>query len=295
MLWDLTSIIDPSRIVVPKPDSDVFQAAGAVEFTASVIINCPLPPYPVLLKYLDNSVTVWCADGGANSLRSTLGDKLLLEFIQGRAGGTTKRHCLDQVSAISIVGDLDSITDDTLSYFSKYSHRTSGATATVSIVKIDDQNTTDLCKVFQQMTPSLLSTVTPSSGGCILIIGSVSLFPKGRIDQFFSALNTMYSTQMQFGESYRIVSIGEQSIMLVLLPNIKHTIQLPASHIKKHCGLIPVFSCPVESITTDGLVWDMDNHRMEFGKLISTCNIIKKDVVTVRSSDPVLFTLSLNE
>ena len=59
------------------------------------------------------------------------------------------------------------------------------------------------------------------------------------------------------------------------------------------CGLIPI-GCRVDSIKTSGLKWDLDgNMPLEFGGLVSSSNRIMEPVLTVESSQPVVFTAEI--
>jgi len=56
------------------------------------------------------------------------------------------------------------------------------------------------------------------------------------------------------------------------------------------CGIIPLGS-KCESITTTGLKWNLDNHPLNFGDLISTSNVTANDIVELSVSHAVLWTI----
>jgi len=59
------------------------------------------------------------------------------------------------------------------------------------------------------------------------------------------------------------------------------------------CGLIPL-GCRCESITTSGLMWDLDGTTpLVFGGLVSSSNRIMEPVVKVSSSHPIIFTAEI--
>ena len=59
------------------------------------------------------------------------------------------------------------------------------------------------------------------------------------------------------------------------------------------CGLIPL-GCRCESITTSGLMWDLDGTTpLVFGGLVSSSNRIMEPIVKVSSSHPIIFTAEI--
>ena len=45
-----------------------------------------------------------------------------------------------------------------------------------------------------------------------------------------------------------------------------------------HCGLVPV-GAPADKVSTAGLKWNLDMQCMQYGGLISTCNLFADDVL----------------
>jgi len=61
------------------------------------------------------------------------------------------------------------------------------------------------------------------------------------------------------------------------------------------CGLIPI-GCKSNRVKTKGLKWDLDGSSastLEFGGLVSSSNRAMEDVVTVYTSDPLVFTAEI--
>lgn len=76
-----------------------------------------------------------------------------------------------------------------------------------------------------------------------------------------------------------------------------HCIQLGnLSSVVRYCSLVPVGS-PCISITTTGLRWNLTEDKLAFGHLVSTSNEIDRDnkegIVTVKNSDPILWSLEM--
>jgi thiamine pyrophosphokinase len=60
------------------------------------------------------------------------------------------------------------------------------------------------------------------------------------------------------------------------------------------CGLIPLGG-PVVKISTKGLRWNLNEARLEFGRLISTSNCLEAKEIIIDSSDPFLWTTALHK
>ena len=58
------------------------------------------------------------------------------------------------------------------------------------------------------------------------------------------------------------------------------------------CGLVPIFG-RCETVTTSGLKWNLDGDTSEFGGLVSTSNRVMDEVVSVKSSQPLIFTAEI--
>ncbi|KAK6742970.1 hypothetical protein RB195_010315 [Necator americanus] len=58
------------------------------------------------------------------------------------------------------------------------------------------------------------------------------------------------------------------------------------------CGVVP-FSQKQTIVTMEGFRWNLKGAKMSFGGLISTSNIVEKDVVRVKTSAPLIFTMEL--
>ena len=200
-----------------------------------------------------------CADGGANRLYDLFGNDV--EFLP------------DQIK-----GDLDSIKPSVSEFYKSHG---------VKVLLDEAQDSNDLDKCMQ----SVLELCSPA--GClatnVLIIGAYG----GRFDQEMAAIQALFKWDTYF---HRIVLLGRPSISFLLSPG-SHRIE-PLEMEKQpgnYCGLIPL-NGPCRRITTTGLGWDLNNHELAFGNLISTSNFIKPDVDTVEidTSDYVLWTSSFD-
>lgn len=167
---------------------------------------------------------------------------------------------------------------------------------------------------------------TPEDQLDILVLGGLG----GRVDQAFSQIHHLYTcSRLSPREADRpegnIYLVSEESISFVLNEG-QHRILTPGGsklgpeaskgacnghehsdvsknngingascdgeeYLSENVGIIPVAGPGV--ITTSGFEWDVRDWKTEIGGQLSTSNHIRKDVVTVEASVPVLFTAEL--
>jgi thiamine pyrophosphokinase len=257
ILWPIAEIIG-SAVSRYSSISAVSSVLGVC-----IVLNAPLVSFDVMAHLFSNFRLRICADGGANAVLDTF------------------RSIADPLSTFPfiphlVVGDLDSIRDDVRSFFSDRG---------VEIRQVSDQSNTDLDKALLVAE----ATVGGSSPQFTAIVGSIGSH-EGRIDQFFAVIQSMY--MYRHSKQLRLVQVGNESILIVLTEGV-HQVEMPASAIGKHCGLVPVFG-RVERVVTSGLEWNLsqDLGPLAFGGLVSTNNIIRDAVVHVETSHPLLFTIT---
>jgi len=140
-------------------------------------------------------------------------------------------------------------------------------------VRLDDQDENDLDK-----SVSFLKTCIDMESGqsapsvhesTLLVLGAYG----GRLDQQMAALSSLVRWQGVFD---RVVLLGEGNCSYLLEPGYRHLIRLIDDEALVEgltCGLIPI-NGPVDGITTEGLVWNLRNERLELGVRISSSNSI---------------------
>lgn len=234
--------------------------ASVILLTASIILNVPTLQQDILESILAKSNLKICADGGSNVLYDAR--PLFSE-------NDSVRDILPDV----IIGDLDSIRDDVRAFYES---------SNVEIVLVEDQDSTDLDKALAYAAGKVTET------SLVAVIGTIGAH-EGRIDQLFAVINSMYKYRNSL---LRLIQIGKESVVMVL-PEGKHLIEIPPTAVNRHCGLVPLFG-PVRELTTSGLEWNVDPSMgpLSFGSFVSTNNIIRAKTIEVKSSDPVLFTMT---
>ncbi|KAJ7546675.1 hypothetical protein O6H91_08G050200 [Diphasiastrum complanatum] len=229
-----------------------------------IIVNCRLPDFTASL-WTKARLHV-CADGGANRLYHELP-----KLFQSEDASTVRERFIPD----AIIGDLDSIDPDVREFYT--------CKGTTVLDKSDDQDTTDLhkCVAFiESSTPDLRSPNLK-----LIVVGALG----GRFDHELANINVLYSFP-----SLRIVLLSDSTMLLLLPRGFRHEIKVNSSIEGPHCGLIPV-GAPSETTTTTGLKWNLDRTAMAFGSLISTCNLVQSQIVTVCSDADLLWTITIHE
>eukprot|EP00599_Poterioochromonas_sp_BG-1_P007078 CAMPEP_0173144330 /NCGR_PEP_ID=MMETSP1105-20130129/7165_1 /TAXON_ID=2985 /ORGANISM="Ochromonas sp., Strain BG-1" /LENGTH=255 /DNA_ID=CAMNT_0014057983 /DNA_START=36 /DNA_END=800 /DNA_ORIENTATION=+ len=231
-----------------------------------IVLNSPCVASDLIRRLWRNCIIKICADGGANRLFSALSDQEKDQFIPN-----------------FITGDLDSLQSHVRDYYSSLN---------VPIIQDPDQDSHDLDKSLKLLKESISSDQVAMTSKVVVIGGT-----GGRIDQQIAVFNTLYSWSNSF---QKILIVDDESIAYLLQSNVEHKIspiRQEDIYQGRYCGLLPLGN-PVRSIRTTGLVWNLNNEPLEFGKRISTSNSIANSdnnevdstFVTIYSTDPILWT-----
>ncbi|KAF0690430.1 Aste57867_18162 [Aphanomyces stellatus] len=204
-----------------------------------------------------------CADGGANKL---------FDYIHKEK---VPKNFVPQY----IKGDLDSIRPDVAAYFQQH-----GA----QVIKDPDQDSNDLDKCLSLLR-NLQSDLDVDASGApvklnVLVVGAMG----GRFDQEMQNINALFQWSSIFE---RMTLVSDSTSATLLVPG-KHTIRPNFSIEGRTCGLIPIGG-PCESLTTDGLKWNLSNDSTSFGGLVSTSNHVLGSEIQVETSDPLVWTTEL--
>ena len=183
-----------------------------------------------------------------------------------------------------IIGDLDSLQDDTRTYYSSLS-------PPAQIIRIDDDNHTDFAKAIMWARDA--DSAAGKGPSDIIVLGGLG----GRVDQGISQLHHLFWAQEGNGyDQGRVYLVTEDCVTVMLKPG-KHVIQLreegEADVYGKYVGILPIKEPSV--ISTKGLRWDVENWETHMGGRVSTSNQLPRETksVEVETSKEVLFTVSL--
>ncbi|CAB11089.1 thiamine diphosphokinase Tnr3/ Nudix hydrolase fusion protein [Schizosaccharomyces pombe] len=185
-----------------------------------------------------------CADGGANQLRN-YDSSLKPDYV---------------------VGDFDSLTDETKAYYKEMG---------VNIVFDPCQNTTDFMKCHKIIKEHGIDTIFVLCG-----MG-------GRVDHAIGNLNHLFWAA-SISEKNEVFLLTELNVSTLLQPGINHVDC--HDNIGLHCGLLPVGQS-VYVKKTSGLEWNIEDRICQFGGLVSSCNVVTKATVTIEVNNFIVWTM----
>ncbi|MCJ1413850.1 hypothetical protein MMC32_000175 [Xylographa parallela] len=255
---------------------------------AIILLNQPIENDRLFVQICKNASLVIAADGGLNRLRH-----LSLQYDIG-------------IIPHAVCGDMDSVHPDVLDHYSNLGTK---------VYKDPDQYSTDLTKCLRHLSSpewkqytfrhwdryqtlgkqdkedevSKQSSVSLADTLDVLVVGSLG----GRADQAFSLIHHLYAVdedpQIQCGDVYLLTP--ESVIFLLRKGSNRILTPVAKSQLGENVGIIPVAKPAV--ISTQGLEWDVQEWRTEFGKQVSTSNHVRSENVEVTTTERVIFTVDL--
>jgi thiamine pyrophosphokinase len=245
--------------------------------TALIILNAPiLSPMSPLFQLLWNSSNYRvCADGGANRLLN-----VCRKFHHSKNDDETAGYIPD-----CITGDLDSLLPATRQFYEEKG---------VKIVPIADQDTNDLDKAIAAVLDHFSSSLDAAKESIRCVVyGAFG----GRFDQEMASFQSLYRHN---ATSLRLFLYDDHTMAFLLRSGCINRVQLlPSNGAELNvcegptCGLIPL-GCAVDSVTTQGLQWNLLEQPTFFGGLVSTSNRIISSEVQVVCSQPLVFTAQVH-
>ena len=119
----------------------------------------------------------------------------------------------------------------------------------------------------------------------------------GRFDQEIANCNTLYTYKDKF-ESIVLLGGGNSATLLEGGKHLEHRIRMVPGKEGPGCALLPLGS-PVDSADSTGLKWNLTNHALAIGGLVSSSNRAEVDQdgkmaeVVVRASSHLLWSCDL--
>lgn len=209
-------------------------------------------------KIWNDGVYRVCTDGAANALK---------DRVKYRNAQLPHLLC----------GDFDSVTQKAFNFFKQ-----SG----ILVKATPDQDYTDMCKALRIMANEI--NQKHYNAERLVVLGGLS----GRIDHTLSSFNSLL----------RFRSISDCPIFIIDNVNLVTLVTEGTTEIQldnyQSCitgiaGFVPFCQRPT-IVTSEGFKWNLTDTPMEFGGCISTSNQIKRDIVTLTTTAPLIFTLELS-
>jgi len=182
-----------------------------------------------------------------------------------------------------ITGDFDSIDQDLLKAYNRNQE--------VCVVHTPDQDETDFTKAIKELYTFLKRDNTEIH--FIIVIGGAK---SERFDHVFANFNTLYKSATII--PHPIVLYCKGSLMWLCRPHMQHCIHIP-DKLKSNqecnwCALIPLGNEAI--VTTTGLKWNVNSHRLKFGELVSTSNTYdeKSKVVMVDTNSTLVWMMGIS-
>ncbi|KAK9797066.1 hypothetical protein WJX73_001041 [Symbiochloris irregularis] len=153
----------------------------------------------------------------------------------------------------------------------------------------EDQDSTDLEKCLTCARQHVASHADAFPKRCrttLLVLGAFG----GRLDHTLGNLSVLFANP-EADRATPVVLLGEEGNIARCIPRGRTVIHPCREHEGPQCGLLTI-SGPA-TCTFTGLKWNLENAKMEMGGLLSTCNVIEEDLITIDTDTPLLWITQL--
>lgn len=168
-------------------------------------------------------------------------------------------------------GDLDSIRPEVSEFFKKKG---------VTVTRDRNEDTTDMSKCLAKIK------ALPNSNELSVFVAGIF---GSRFDHEMGNLNSAFTEADSFS---RLILLSNETYGEILMPGVQHRIFPNRVYEGPICGLIPLFG-ECREVHTAGLRWNIEGRSTTFGGLVSTSNEIAAASVSVVSTEPLLWTTTL--
>ncbi|OQV22255.1 putative Thiamin pyrophosphokinase 1 [Hypsibius exemplaris] len=176
-----------------------------------------------------------------------------------------------------ISGDFDSIRKDALDFYRAFPG--------VRVEETPDQDATDFTKALMLVAEEIKRKNMKVDAIVALCSG------KGRFDHNMGNINTLFMAPSI--TDVPVILMSELDVQYVISNGPATTLLLDTELEGAYCGLLPLRG--PSKVSTTGLRWNLDDQQIEFGGLISTSNEMAAPSVTVQTSLPVVWTMSVKD
>lgn len=247
-----------------------------------ILLNGPLPTFTYRALRLAEAIV--CVDGGTDRLLTHLSDLPVSGERKNPVEQIQSLPAMQQQQQMWVIGDCDSVRPSTLEELK---------TIRLPVIRSTDVDTTDLQKSLYFLSDVFCSHLAGDDGLRantpirLVILGGYG----GRTDHFIGNLNALYESlcgnpSPSILLTNEVYLVDDTSLCCVLKRGANN-IHCSSPHLSVTCGLLPLL--PVHCVTSTGLKWNVKGASMSIGALISVSNQRLDELVTVNTSDPLVW------
>jgi len=176
-----------------------------------------------------------------------------------------------------ITGDFDSASPELLSHYKSLG---------CEVIPTPSQDDTDLTKA--------LHIVIEKNNQLQLNLRAIVVLVRvgGRLDHIMGNIESLFIVRKR--TTIPVYLMDRDNVSWLLGPG-SHRIKVGSDKKGRYCGLIPIGSA-CEHVTSTGLRWNVSDHKLAFGHLVSSSNQLDgSEEVTISTDQPLLWTMCISE